>query len=98
MALKSRDDVEISEDLLDAIRSFPVEREVEHCGSRIKISPFEFYADCPQCGSRQKLRSFSAVPEIEDVFDAIFEWLDNPEARRIADQRREALRTESDND
>jgi hypothetical protein len=98
MALKSRGEVEISEDLLDALRSFPVEREVEHCGSRIKVSPFEFYADCPQCGTRLKLRSFSAVPEIEDVFDAIFEWLADPEARRIADQRQETLRNESDND
>ncbi|MEX0703093.1 MAG: hypothetical protein WD069_13440 [Planctomycetales bacterium] len=95
MALKSQD-LGISEDLLEAIRSFPVEREVEHCGTRIKVSPFEFYVDCPHCGSRLKLRSFSAIPEIEDVFDAVFEWLGDPEARRSAEHRRQAIEADRD--
>ena len=91
MPLKSRDDLGISGDLLDAIRCFPVEREVEHCGARIRISPFDFYTDCPHCGTRVKVRSFSAIPEIEDVFDAVFEWLNDPNARQVAEQRRQAI-------
>lgn len=94
MALKSRDDLGISGDLLNAIRAFPTEREVEHCGTRIKISPFDFYTACPHCGARLKVRSVSAIPEIEDVFDAVFEWLNDPKAGALAEQRRQAIEAE----
>jgi hypothetical protein len=73
--LKSQAALNISGDLLEAIRAFPVHREIEHCGARIAFDPFEFFVTCPRCGARIKVRSFSAVPEIEDVFDAVFEWL-----------------------
>lgn len=96
MALKHHSDVGISEDLLDAIRSFPVERRIEHCGVSIRISPFDFYADCPQCGARIKVRSMSGVTEIEDIFDAVFEWLHDPQASRVAEQRRQILEAEHD--
>jgi hypothetical protein len=98
MALESRFDIEISQDLLAAIRSFPVEREVEHCGERMSVSPFDFYADCPRCGVRLKLRSLSAVTEIADVFDAVFEWMSDPNARRVADERRLAIEADRDDE
>ena len=66
---------EISADLLEAIRSFPLERVVEHCGTHFTVSPFDTYAHCPHCGARMKVRSYSAAGEIEDIFDAVFESL-----------------------
>jgi predicted RNA-binding Zn-ribbon protein involved in translation (DUF1610 family) len=81
----------VNADLLQAIRAFPVRREIEHCGARIAIDPFEFHADCPHCGSRIKVRSFAATPEIEDVFDAVFEWMSQEGASAVAKHRQVAL-------
>jgi hypothetical protein len=81
----------VTEDLLDAIRSFPTVREVERCGARFKAPPFDIYADCPRCGTRIKLRAYSGVGEIEDVFDAVFEWMSQPGADEAAASRRAAL-------
>jgi hypothetical protein len=86
--------LDITEDLLEAIRTFPVRREVEHCGDRIEVEPFDFYAECPQCGMRIKVRSFSAHSEIEDVLDAVFEWLNRPKADEVARRRRDAISAE----
>ena len=60
--------------LLDAIKNFPVKRPVSHCGRTFDVPVFDIYATCPECGSRIKIRSFTAVEDIEDVFDAVFEW------------------------
>ena len=91
MSLEHHAGVEVSEDLLEAIRSFPVRREVEHCGGRFSVSPFDFYADCPGCGQRIKVRSFTAGGEIEDLFDAVFEWMNQPGRKsRGGEARREA--------
>jgi hypothetical protein len=86
--------LEISEELLDSIRSFPVRREVEHCGMGIALDPFAFYAECPRCGTQIKVRSFTAGAEIEDVFEAVFEWMNRPDAQKVADQRRLDLASE----
>jgi hypothetical protein len=91
MELKHPPTVDVSGDLLDAIRHFPLQRETEHCGTRIAVSPFEIYAQCPRCGSRIKMRSFSGATELEDVFDAVFEWLGRPEAQELAKKRQQQL-------
>jgi hypothetical protein len=83
--------VDVPSHLVEAIRAFPREREVEHCGRKLVVSPFDFYAACPHCGCRIKLRSFSAGYEIEDVFDAVFEWMNQPGARDLARRRQEAI-------
>ncbi len=80
-----------SPELLDAIAAFPLSREVEHCGARFAVSPFEVYARCPQCGTRLKVRSFAAVPEIEDVFDAVFAWMNRPGAADVARNRQSEI-------
>jgi hypothetical protein len=85
----------IPEELLEVIRSFPVQRETEHCGVRFVVDPFAIYAECPRCGTRIKVRSFAAAPEIEDIFDAVFEWMNQPNAQEVANQRRIALASES---
>lgn len=96
MELKDRQASGIPEGLLEAIRTFPLEREVEHCGVRLSVPPFDLYAECPQCGTRIKVRAFSGLEEIEDVFDAVFEWMNRPTAQEIARRRLEVLAAEND--
>ena len=86
--------VGIPSDLVEAIRSLPGERIVEHCGAQWSISPFDIYAKCPQCGASIKVRSFSGCAEIEDVFDAVFEWMNHAGAEELVQQRRETLKAE----
>jgi hypothetical protein len=88
--------LDISPELVEAIRSFPLERAIKHCGASISASPFDFYVECPECGARIKARSFSAATEIEDVFDAVFEWMSNPAAQALAARRREAIAADND--
>ncbi len=94
MRVQSDPKVDVPSGLVDAIRTFPFEREVEHCGRKWAVSPFDFYSTCPHCGSRIKLRSFSGGCEIEDVFDAVLEWMNQPGAGVLARQRQETIRTD----
>lgn len=87
---------DVSPELLDAIGSFPVSRDVEHCGTRFAISPFDLYALCPTCGTRIKVRAFGAIPEIEDLFDAFFEWMNRPGAASVAHNRMQMLAEQHD--
>ncbi len=87
MAFHNDPDVPLSHALLEAIRSFPTYREVEHCGARFTVSPFDIYAVCPRCGTRIKMRSFAGDTEFEDVFDAVFEWMSTPAGREAAERR-----------
>jgi hypothetical protein len=96
MELNQQTSVDIPTGLLEAIRSFPVKRETEHCGVPIFASPFDFYAQCPRCGTRIKLRSFSGTSEIEDLFDAVFEWMKDPIARQAAASRQQQLEAEDE--
>ena len=96
MVLRNRCRLKIPAGLLDAIRSFPLEREVEHCGIRTKVPPFDFYAECPQCGAHIKVRSFSGVDEVEDVFDAVFERMNRPMAHEVVKHRLKALEEDTD--
>ncbi len=82
------EDVAIAPELIEAIRRFPVIRDVAHCGSTFTTSPLAIYADCPHCGQRLKLRSFASVPEIEDAIDAVLEWMNDPAAQAAAEARR----------
>jgi hypothetical protein len=94
MAFANPRSVEISSDLIEAIRAGSVRREIEHCGARITVAAFDFFATCPHCRARIKVRSYAATPEIEDVFDAVFEWMNQEGAQEAAEQRRVALATE----
>lgn len=98
MQLESSPQVKVSSRLIEAIRSLPVEWEVEHCGGRMVVSPFAFYATCPQCGYRIKLRAFTAALEIEDVFDAVFEWMNQPRAQEQVQQRQQAIAADAKDD
>jgi hypothetical protein len=96
MKLQTDPRIEVPSSIVDAIRSFPVEREAEHCGRKFAVSPFDIYATCPQCGAKLKLRSYSAVLELEDVFDAVFDWMLQPKAAEVARQRQRTLEADRD--
>ena len=78
---------EVSRDLIGAIRAFPVRRAIEHSRARIAFDAFDFHVVCPRCGARIKVRSFSALPESEDVLDAVFEWMNQEGAQEVAERR-----------
>ena len=82
-------------DLIEAIQSFPSHREVEHCGQKFTAGALDIYADCPTCGTRLKLRSFGAATELEDVFDAVLEWMTDPDARQSAEARLRVIEDEN---
>jgi hypothetical protein len=86
----------LSVELVQAIRAFPVQREAQHCGVAFAVDPFAFYADCPACRARIKVRSFSGCTEIEDVFDAVFEWMSRPGAKEAAQRRQKVLEEDRD--
>lgn len=92
-------DTEVMSGLIEAIREFSTSRTVEHCGEACTVSPFDIYAECPRCGEKIKVRSFSGVPEVEDIFDAVFEWMLEPRAEALSRDRMKAIERElSDED
>ncbi len=93
---KSHPEVEVPAGLVEAIRTFPVRREVTHCGEAFPVSPFDIYAECPRCGTRIKVRSFSGVAAVEDVFDAVFEWMDRAHADEMVRRRQATIREDRD--
>lgn len=86
--------LDISHQLLEAVRTFPLRKEVEHCGVRFFAPALDFYANCPRCGAQLKLRSSSGVAELEDVFDAVLEWMLQPGADEIIHHRQRAIADE----
>lgn len=96
MSIQLAAEVDVPQELLDTIATFPVSREVTHCGAVFAVSPFDIYATCPTCQTRLKLRSFGAVPEIQDVFDAVFAWMNQPGAAEIARKRQEEIAEDTD--
>ena len=77
--------------LTEAIRSFPAAVVVAHCGQTTDVSPFEIYATFPKCGREVKFRSFAAITEIQEVFDAVIEWSLLPEAQAIFRLRQQQI-------
>lgn len=78
--------------LLEQIRSFETSREVEHCGAHFDVSPFDIYATCPRCAAQIKVRAMSGEVELEDVFDAVFAWMDCEGADEAVTRRRLQIR------
>jgi hypothetical protein len=96
MSLDTHADVRVSQNLIEALRTFPLARTVEHCGQRIEFSPFDFHAICPRCGEKIRVRASSGVAELEDVFDAVFEWMLRPGAHELVERRQETIAEDSD--
>lgn len=89
-------EADVSPALLEAITALPVRREVRHCGLPFTAGPFDIYATCPACGTRIKLRAFSANAEVEDVFDAVLAWMLQPGAEAAVKDRLAALAADAD--
>ncbi len=98
MKLNHGQDIDIPWALIEGIKSSPLRREVEHCGSTFVLSPFDIYATCPTCGARIKVRANSGVTEIEEVFDAVFEWMNQPGAEETVQRRRGEIAADSDDE
>src|ERR1043166_4183999 len=81
-------DTDVSFELIEAIKSFPLSRAASHCGKSFAVPPFDVYATCPQCGMRIKVRAFTACPDVASVFEAVFEWLSNKQARSLYEKWR----------
>jgi hypothetical protein len=96
MPVHETTDVKVTPELLEAITTFPVRREVHHCGTTFTAPSLDLYSTCPTCGARLKLRSFSGVPELEDVFDAVLAWMHQPGAETVARQRVAEIAADSD--
>lgn len=96
MELKRNQDIEIPGDLVEHIEAFPLYRVITHCGETFQVSSFDIYADCPRCGKRIKVRSFGASTEIEDIFDAVFEWMNQPGAEQVVRRRQQILQQDQD--
>jgi hypothetical protein len=88
--------IEVPPKLLELIRALSPSREVEHCGAIFEVSAFDIYGTCPECQKRIKVRSFSDGVELEDVFDAVFEWMERTEADEIVERRRQEIREDLD--
>ena len=82
-------------DLIEQIKRLPAKRLIEHCGSAFEVSRFDIYARCPACDAEVKVRAFSGVTEIEDVFDAVLEWMLDPSNREVADKRMLEIKNDS---
>jgi hypothetical protein len=96
MELEPKPDLAVGPRLVEAITSFPLRREVVHCGTTFSVSPFDLYAECPSCHARIKLRAFSGCSELEDVFDAVFEWMNQDGAKELVHRRQEAILADRD--
>jgi hypothetical protein len=87
---------EVTPVLLDAVAALPVRREVRHCGAAFTTGPLDLYATCPVCGTRVKVRGFSAAPEFEDVFDAVLGWMLQPGGEAAARARLAGIAVDPD--
>jgi hypothetical protein len=73
--------------VLNAIGALPPIRKVEHCSTSFLAPVFAMYGNCPDCDAQVKMRSFSGELEVEDVFDAVFEWMSSTEGSLAASRR-----------
>jgi Zn finger protein HypA/HybF involved in hydrogenase expression len=94
--MKTHTTIGVPSEILDLIRDFPVERQVEHCGQRFSVPSLDFYARCPRCGSQIKVRAYSAAAEIEDLFDAVLQWMRQEGAKEAVRRRQAELDADSE--
>ncbi|CAN5428319.1 hypothetical protein BH10ACI2_BH10ACI2_16220 [soil metagenome] len=86
----------VTDEIINEVKTSPVSKQLEHCGQKFSSGYLSFYATCPKCETRIKLRSFSANPELEDLFDAFIEWSLKPGAAEMIKERREAIVEDND--
>jgi hypothetical protein len=96
MSLETASKVEVSPELVEAVRTFPIRRQVRHCGTSFEVDALSIYATCPACKTKIKLRAYSAAPDLEDLIDAVLEWMTQPAAKAVAEARMKKIAADMD--
>src|SRR4030095_4046665 len=78
--------------LLEMIRGFPLAREVTPCGSTFEVSWFDYYAICPKCSTRLRVRGLSGNVDLEGLIDSVLEWIETNHADEVVRKRRAEIR------
>jgi hypothetical protein len=82
----------VDPELIEYIKTYPPTDSNPHCGRWHEISPFIVYWKCPVCEIDVKVRCFSAVLEVADLFDAVFLWIEQtPGADELVVMRRRQI-------
>lgn len=87
-------------DLIDEIENLPHYREYtcKVCGARQKVFILTFQTACTQCGAISWQRSRTKRHEIEDLIDAVLEWIGSDEILALALQRKREIDEKDDID
>lgn len=80
-------------DLINEIENLPHYREYtcKICGSQQKVFILTFQTTCTTCGAISWQRSRTRRHEIEDVIDAVLEWIGSDDVLALALQRKKAI-------
>ncbi len=82
--------------IIEEINSLPHYREFtcKNCGLKQKVYILVIQGKCEQCGIIYKYRGFGSIgTEIEDVIDAVLEWLGTGSELEDAMNRKKAIDT-----
>lgn len=76
------------------IENLPHYREYvcKQCGHQQQIYSLFIQANCEKCGTQVKLRGYASIgSEIEDVIDAVLEWLGKGKEFELALKRKQEI-------
>ena len=86
-------------DVLERIEALPHYRTItcSQCGHTQRFYSLLVNADCEECHTHFKLRSFVSIGgEIEDVVDAVLAWLGEGQEFELAMARKRVIDSSSD--
>ena len=64
----------------------------EKCGHKQQVYTLTIQSSCDKCGLKVKHRGYAAIgSEIEDVVDAVLEWLGQGDELKLAMQRKNEI-------
>ena len=80
-------------DVIDEILNLPHYREYtcKVCGAQQKVFLLTFHTTCTKCGAISWQRSRTNRNEIEDLIDAVLEWIGSDETLALALQRKKEI-------
>lgn len=63
------------------------------CHTSVRYHALQIYANCPKCNTQIKVRAFGGVgTEIQDVIDAVLEWIGDGENLEAVLKRHKQIR------
>ena len=80
---------ETMNEIIDEIKNLPAFSPIQcpKCGHEYEVSALLIQGECPNCNLYIKYRAFSAEKEIQDVIDAVLEWIGEGESFTAAMDR-----------